>query len=47
MEEIKNRLKEHILEIMERGENAHPQEIATLPVLIKSLHEITRQEEKR
>lgn len=45
MEEIKNRLKEHILEVMERGENAHPQEIAILPELIKSLHEITQQEE--
>lgn len=44
MEEIKKSLKEYILEIM-ADKNVHPQEIATLPELIKLLHEITRQEE--
>lgn len=44
MEEVRKKLKEYILKTLAK-EEVHPQEIATLPELIKSLHEITQKEE--
>ena len=45
MEEVREKLKEYVLKIMKKSSEAHPQEIATLPELIKSLYEITQKEE--